>query len=182
MGRSSRRQLLSLALPISANTHFIFIQNPYQATPVPYASKLFKYIPPPDVSSRPPTNSDTTWDDPPSPPPAPRMARAVRLRCGRGGRIHLDRRNAIPLRLATTNLPRSTLFDVDKPMDVDEDQEGERRRQLEERWKFDSDDAPLVGPDGSEEQDRTLIDDYETMYGRSLFSFSPAHQSLVTDI
>ena len=110
------------------------------------------------------------------------MVRAVRLRYGRGGRVHLDRRNAIPPRFATTKLPRSTLFDVDEPMDVGEDQEGERKKQLEERWRFDSDDAPPVGPDGSEEQDRTLIDDYETMYGRSLFSFSTAHQSLVTDI
>ena len=97
------------------------------------------------------------------------MVRAVRMRYGRGGRIHLDRRNAIPPTLATARLPRSTLFDVDEPMDIHEDQEGERRRQLEERWKFDLDDTLPVGPDGSEEQDRTLIDDYETMYGCFLF-------------
>jgi enhancer of polycomb-like protein len=102
------------------------------------------------------------------------------MRYGRGGRIHLDRRHDIPPRLATARLPRSTLFDVDEPMDIDEEQEGERRRQLEERWKFDSDDAPPVGPDGLEEQDRTLIDDYETMYGLLLlFWFSPAYQSLI---
>ena len=107
------------------------------------------------------------------------MVRAVRMRYGRGGRIHLDRRNGIPPTLATARLPRSTLFGVDGPVDVDEEQEGERRRQLEERWRFDSDDSLPVGPDGSEEQDRTLIDDYETMYGRFLFSFSLAHQALV---
>ena len=146
----------------SANTHLLVIQNPYQASSIPYASRLFKYVPPPDAPSRLSSNSD---DDLPSHSSAPRMVRAVRKRYGRGGRIHLDRRNAIPPTLATARLPRSTLFDVDKPMDVDEDQESERRRQLEELWKFDSDDAPPVGPDGSEEQDRTLIDDYETMYG-----------------
>jgi enhancer of polycomb-like protein len=58
-------------------------------------------------------------------------------------------------------------------MDVDEDAEGERRRQLEERWKFDADDAPPVGPDGSEEQDRTLIDDYDTTYDCLLFLRCP---------
>ena len=93
------------------------------------------------------------------------------MRYGRGGRIHLDRRNVIPPPLATVRLPRSSLFDVDGAMDVDEDLEGERGRQLEERWKFDVDDTPPVGPDGSEEQDRTLIDDYDNMYGR-LLSFS----------
>ena len=91
------------------------------------------------------------------------MARAVRMRYGRGGRIHLDRRNAIPPPLAVTRLSRSSLFDIDEPMDVDEAQESERRRQLEERWKFDSDDTLPIGPDGLEEQDRTLIDDYDIM-------------------
>ena len=101
------------------------------------------------------------------------------MRYGRGGRIHLDRRNPIPPKLATTRLPRSTLFDVEA-VDIDEDQESEQRRQLEEQWKFDSDDTLPVGSDGSEEQDRTLIDDYETMYGRFLFFFFVlAHQLLV---
>ena len=99
------------------------------------------------------------------------MARAVRMRYGRGGRIYLDRRNTIPPPLATTRLPRSSLFDLDEPMDIDEDPEDERRRQLEERWKFDSDDALPVGPDSLEEQDRVLIDDYDTMYGRLFLVF-----------
>ena len=128
---------------------------------------LFKYIPLPDAPSRPSSNSDTTDDDPPSHSPAPRRVRAVRMRYGRGGRLHLDRRNVIPPTLPTARLPRSTLFEVDKPMN--EELEGERRRRLEEQWKFDLDDVPPFGPDGSEEQDRTLIDDYETMYGRFLF-------------
>lgn len=55
-------------------------------------------------------------------------------------------------------------------MDVDEGpDEAEQRRRLEERWEFDADDAPPGGPDGSDEQDRILIDDYETMYGRLLY-------------
>ena len=39
-----------------------------------------------------------------------------------------------------------------------------RRKRLEERWKFDVDDMPPVGPDGAEERDRKLIDDYDTGY------------------
>ena len=166
-----------IACPIFANTHFIVIQNPYQASPIPYASRLFKYIPAPDAPSRRSSNSD---NDPPSHFPAPRMARAVRMRYGRGGRMHLDRRNGIRPSLPTARLPRSTLFDVGEPMAIDEVQEGERRRQLEERWRFDSDDTLPVGPNGLEEQDRSLIDDYETMYGRFFFfSISSAHQSLI---
>ncbi|KAF8806044.1 hypothetical protein BYT27DRAFT_7339296 [Phlegmacium glaucopus] len=107
------------------------------------------------------SNSSATDDDPPTPPPAPRMARAVRLHYGRGGRIHID--------LILT-------------LDVDEDPEGERRR-LQERWKFDADDAPPVGPDGSEEEDRTLVDDYDNMYLRHTMTLFSAmdHANLLTD-
>jgi enhancer of polycomb-like protein len=84
------------------------------------------------------------------------MAQAVRMCYGRGGRIHLDCRNAIPPLLTAARLPCLSLFDVDEPMDVDEDpEEDERLQRLEERWKYDADDALPVGPDGSEEQDRT---------------------------
>lgn len=94
------------------------------------------------------------------------------MRYGRGGRIHLDRRNVLPPPLATSRLPRSSLFDVDEPMDVDDEpEESELRKRLEERWKFDANDVPPIGPDGSEEQDRTLVDDYDTMYGRFFFFF-----------
>jgi enhancer of polycomb-like protein len=86
------------------------------------------------------------------------------MRYGRGGRIHLDRRDAIPPPLAVARLPRSRLFNLDEPIDV-EVPEDEQRRRLEEQWKFDSDDTLPIGPDGSDEQDRTLVDDYETMYG-----------------
>ena len=89
------------------------------------------------------------------------MARAVRLRYGRGGRIHLDRRDAIPR--AFLNLPRSKLFGTDEPMDVDMEnpEEDESARRLVERWRFDMDDSPATGSEGPEEQDRVLVDDYD---------------------
>ena len=89
------------------------------------------------------------------------MARAVRLRYCRGGRIQLDRRDAIPR--SFLNLPRSTLFAIDEPMDVDAEnlEEDEDKRRLVERWRFDMDDSPAIGPEGSEEQDRVLVDDHD---------------------
>lgn len=89
------------------------------------------------------------------------MARAVRLRYGRGGRVHLDRRDAIPRPFS--NLPRSTLFGIDEPMDVDTEnpEENDNIRRLEERWRFDMDDSPAVGPEGPEELDRVLVNDYD---------------------
>jgi len=41
-------------------------------------------------------------------------------------------------------------------------EEAESLKRLEERWKFDIDDMPPVGPDGAEEHDRQLVDDYDT--------------------
>lgn len=54
---------------------------------------------------------------------------------------------------------------------------------LSERWKFDDDDGPAVGPDGSEEQDRVLVDDYEPKYLRHFVTLlqDQDHQVLSTD-
>lgn len=49
-------------------------------------------------------------------------------------------------------------------MDVNEDEEEvEIRQRQEERWKYDND-APFVAPEGSDEQDRILVDDYDPTY------------------
>jgi enhancer of polycomb-like protein len=44
---------------------------------------------------------------------------------------------------------------------LDEEVEGQGR--LEEQWKFDIDDTPPIRPDGAEEHDLQLIDDYDTV-------------------
>lgn len=89
------------------------------------------------------------------------MARAVRLRYGRGGRIYLDQRDAVPR--SFTNIPRSKLFDIDESMDVDTNnpEQVEYRSRLVERWKFDMDDNPVIGPEGLEEHDRVLVNNYD---------------------
>lgn len=43
---------------------------------------------------------------------------------------------------------------------AEDQEEADRSRRLEERWKYDSDDVPPVGPQGADEQDRTLVDNY----------------------
>lgn len=52
----------------------------------------------------------------------------------------------------------------------------EARRRLEEQWKFDADDMPSVGPEGSDEQDRVLVDDYELKYVGHFLHGTFAHQ------
>ncbi|KAF9530669.1 enhancer of polycomb-like-domain-containing protein [Crepidotus variabilis] len=158
------------------------VNNPYQTQAVPYACKLFKFVSPPESPSWPSSSSDTTNEDSSTPE---RNPRAVRMRYGRGGRIHLDRRS-IGNRTFTSQLPRSSLFALqeDDSMDVDEEPEDlERRKRLEEQWKFDMDDAPTVGPRGADEQDRVLIDDYDTAFLRHAMTLHTEsdHIHLVTD-
>jgi enhancer of polycomb-like protein len=112
---------------------------------VPYAERLFKYIAGPRASRYQVSSSD---DD-----EAPRRdPHALRLRSGRGGRVHLDRRRPP----SSTHRPRAD-FAIDGN-DVDEH---ERLQRLRERWRFDEDDGPALGPEGPEEHDRALYDDYQ---------------------
>jgi enhancer of polycomb-like protein len=61
----------------------------------------------------------------------------------------------------------------------DDDMEFINNQRLMERWKFDSDDYPPNGPDGLDEQDRVLIDDYDPRcYPQAYFLlFSDHHQN-----
>ena len=87
--------------------------------------------------------------------------RAVRLRRGRGGRMLVDRRHAQARSILS--IKGSSLFSADssdEDMEVDQD-ECERTKRLIERWRFDMDDVPATGPEGPDEQDRILVDDYD---------------------
>lgn len=46
-------------------------------------------------------------------------------------------------------------------MDTENSEQDENRSRLVERWRFDMDDSPAIGPEGSEEQDRVLVNDYD---------------------
>lgn len=162
------------------------IDNPYQQQPVPYASRLFQFIPPSDPASPSSSNSEKTADsDDEHASKMARVSRAVRLRYGRGGRLLMDRRDAIS-RKPVSNAARSSLFgsgDDDMQVDEQDPEEQERLKRLEEKWRFDSDDVPPSGPSGSDEQDRVLIDDYDPKYLRySMSLLSEAdHMALTVD-
>jgi enhancer of polycomb-like protein len=118
------------------------IDNPYQSRPVPWAERLYKYIAGP--RSRQSSSSDE--DDTPR-----RDPHALRLRAGRGGRMHLDRRRP------PSSAHRIRTDFIQSSEDVEE---MERQRRLRERWMFDEDDGPALGPDGPDEHDRVLFDDF----------------------
>jgi len=126
------------------------LQNSYQPYPTPFASKLFKVI---AATRRSSSSSSSTEDDSEQ---RVRPQRAGRLRYGRGGRLHLDRRIIMP-RIMSMNdfLPEDDLPDVEAQ---------DRARRLAERWRYDDDDSCVVGSDGSEEKDRVLLDDYQPRY------------------
>ncbi|KAF5344088.1 hypothetical protein D9758_008835 [Tetrapyrgos nigripes] len=155
------------------------IDSGYVNTWVPYASRLFKYVAPPNAPSWP---SPSEIEDSAPPPKRP-----VRVRIGRCGRSYVDRR--VLARPAVPKLRRRVVFvdsedeDNDR-MDVDEaeiDEESDRR--LAERWRYDSDDGPAYGPGGSEEQDRVIVDDYNTGYMKHTMSLFAEQdiQNLSTD-
>ncbi|TFK47739.1 hypothetical protein OE88DRAFT_737780 [Heliocybe sulcata] len=129
------------------------IDIPHQSPPLSWLQRHYKF----------------STSTPNSPEEAP-VYRAIRRRVGRGGRTWMDRRTR-PLRLDGTEAspfeytryqPR---FRRDR--EVDEAEEQERALRIAERWKYDADDdIPVIGPDGAEESDRVLVDDYDPKYLR----------------
>jgi enhancer of polycomb-like protein len=140
------------------------IDNPYQARPIPPAERLMKFITP---SASPAKYASIDADE-----ARPRQGQALRLRVGRGGRLHLDRRRPPPSAIQDVH-PFSRMESEDDSDDTGDDSEldallvgevEETRRRLKEQWRFDEDDGPAVGPLGSEEQDRILVDDFQTKW------------------
>ena len=129
----------------------------YQPLPVSFPSRLFKYVPPPETPTWPRSSSADTDEEQSSVQP-----RAIRLRFGRGGRLLVDRRHVTPrLPLMRKQKPQSPFAADNMVVDEEHDEDKYRVLRLAERWKYDADDYPSVGPQGSDEQDRVLIDDYE---------------------
>lgn len=88
----------------------------------------------------------------------------MRVRIGRGGRRIIDRRLSRPPRVIASSARSellASLMDSEDSMDVDSEEE-ERQRRLEAQWRFDSDDQPAIGPQGNDEQDRVLVDDFDS--------------------
>ncbi|KZT21983.1 hypothetical protein NEOLEDRAFT_1072458 [Neolentinus lepideus HHB14362 ss-1] len=133
------------------------IDVPYQSPPLSWLQRAYKF----------------STSTPSSPDEAP-VYRAIRRRVGRGGRTWMDRRTR-PLRLDGTEASafEYTRYQPRFPQDgeVDEAAEQERAWRVAERWKYDADDdIPVIGPDGAEESDRILVDDYDPKYLREAMS------------
>ena len=112
--------------------------------PVPFPERQFKFVPSPSSEATPFFHPGTRSD-------ADAISRAVRTRRGRGGVLRVDRRTH---RLRPTHLQ---FFDS-RSTSGDKDDNLERDQRLRERWMFDEDDGPAYGPDGTDEQDRVLVE------------------------
>ena len=96
---------------------------------------------------------------------------AIRIRRARGGRWFIDKRpppSRSPPDICSMFSFRRRLPGED--LDEEDDMDEERARRLAERWKFDADDGPAIGPYGSEEQDRVLVDDFDSEFLRYTIS------------
>ncbi|KAF9264627.1 hypothetical protein L218DRAFT_234186 [Marasmius fiardii PR-910] len=153
------------------------VDSGYIPPPSAYPSRLFKYINASDVpKALSPEPSDETT-------PSQSYRRSVRMRYGRGGRMFVDRR--VPFSDDFSPRRKRPREDSDDDsMDVDDKEEDEEHdRRLKERWRFDSDDGPPYGPNGSDEQDRILVDDFDTNYLRVTFNLlnDPDYACLLND-
>lgn len=120
---------------------------------MPQAARLFKAIPPTVVPTFHPSSLVV---DPPA-----RAPRHLRLRVGRGGRWHLDRRlhSTSPRSAKEDYLRREPRFPQNFE-GLDQAEMEERSWRISQRWKYDLD-TPLTDSDGGvEEEDRTLVDDF----------------------
>lgn len=153
------------------------VENPYQRPTFSFPRRHWKAIFP----SRSSTSSPNVADE------EPERVRYVRHRLTRLGNTTIDRRDAFMRRLGiraddSTFTRRRQGFAQRMDVIVSEEDE-EISARLRERWRFDQDDEPTVVPEGADEQDRILIDDYDPKYLRHMMTLlsDQDHQSLTTD-
>ncbi|THH11138.1 hypothetical protein EW146_g8143 [Bondarzewia mesenterica] len=88
--------------------------------------------------------------------------------------------------------PESSSTSRSSPLDSDEEQAPQPWRavhsqeilwRIRDRWKFDSDDEPPVGPEGADEQDRVLVDEFDVGRLKKSMTFyhGDDHNRLSTD-
>ncbi|KII84772.1 hypothetical protein PLICRDRAFT_57292 [Plicaturopsis crispa FD-325 SS-3] len=154
------------------------IENGYQQLPAPYAARHFKFIPPPGAPSSSLFGKD---DDDENVKP-----RALRIRIGRCGRPWLDRRPVDNHRSTTASFAEGVALRRalrSQSPELTEADKAERAWRLESQFKFDTDDCPPVGPEGPDEHDRVLIDDYAYQHIAQTMTLitDDDHRLLVTD-
>jgi len=102
----------------------------------------------------------------------PEHLRYLRYRLTRLGGISLDRRDALQ-RLCIRDddirsMRRRRGFGRSLEEIFNNAEDEQMACRLQERWRFDQDDDPAVAPEGAEEQDRGLVDDYDPRYPRHM--------------
>ncbi|KAG8215759.1 enhancer of polycomb-like-domain-containing protein [Butyriboletus roseoflavus] len=139
------------------------IENPYQRPSLPYTRRYWKAIPPSARSSK-SSSPDTDVER------GIEHLRYLRRRVTRSGNTMVDRRDAFSRRHGfspTTNQPHRSFG---RRLEEGLDENDEDMRRLRERWRFDEDDDPLVAPEGIDEQDRVLVDDFSPKHLRHLMT------------
>ncbi|KAI6018157.1 enhancer of polycomb-like-domain-containing protein [Pisolithus microcarpus] len=146
------------------------VESAYQRPSLPYSRRHWK-----SVSSSSRATPSRSRDDDVGEDAKPEHIRYLRYRLTRLGGVMLDRRDAFMQRMGISDddgalLRRRRAFG--RPLDslFDDVQDEEMKCRLRERWRFDQDDDPAVAPEGPEEQDRVLIDDYEPKYLRHMMT------------
>ncbi|KAF9039427.1 hypothetical protein BDZ89DRAFT_1156893 [Hymenopellis radicata] len=150
------------------------VDNAYIAPFVAHAARHFKFILSAGTPSWPKASSSSSSDPEQDSEQTLRERKplAVRTRVGRGGRMMVDRRRAYS----------STVPNFRARQHAPDEDDVERQRRLAERWRYDTDDAPLVPPEGSEEQDRMLVDDYGPLHlSHSMRLVADVDPALITD-
>lgn len=127
------------------------------------AQRHFKWYSPPEALRS--SSSRTTPDEESSVP----QWRAVRVRRGRGGVLRVDRRTTrrSPPRDELLSYPRRLTRPTTADSKMPEEEsttEKEASWRIRDRWLFDADDEPSVGPDGPDEKDRVLVDEFHPKY------------------
>jgi len=97
--------------------------------------------------------------------------RAIRVRRGRGGVLRVDRRTTrrSPARDELLGFPRRLTGSASERSEEESTTETEVSWRVRDRWLFDADDEPSVGPDGPDEKDRVLVDEFHPKYGLPFF-------------
>ncbi|KAG1758564.1 enhancer of polycomb-like-domain-containing protein [Suillus occidentalis] len=154
------------------------VENAYQRPTFPFPRRHWKAI---FSSSRLSAPSPNVADE------EAECVRYVRHRITRLGNAAIDRRDAFIQRYGIRGddsafTRRRQAFARRMDAIIPEDDE-EMSARLRERWRFDQDDEPTVGPEGADEQDRILIDDYDPKYLRQMMTLlsDQDHQALTTD-
>ncbi|KAI9463887.1 enhancer of polycomb-like-domain-containing protein [Boletus coccyginus] len=134
------------------------LENSYQRPSVPYTRRFWKAVPPSGRPSGSSSSSDNGGER------AFEHLRYLRRRATRSGNTMVDRRDAFCRTHGFPLTSHQSHRSFGRFLEESFDENDENMRRVRERWRFDEDDDPIVAPEGIDEQDRVLIDDFSPKY------------------